>query len=48
VDEQVEEEASAEAVVNKTRLVGGAGHGLFMLDRELGQRTFTPPAGEKE
>ena len=48
VDEQVEEEASAEAVVNKMRLVGGAGHGLFVLDRELGQRTFTPPAGEKE
>ena len=48
VDEQVEEEASAEAVVNKMRMVGGAGHGLFMLDREVGQRTFTPPAGEKE
>ena len=48
VDEQVEEEASAEAVVNKMKMVGGAGHGLFMLDRELGQRTFTEPAGKEE
>jgi ferritin len=38
VDEQVEEEASADAVVQQLRLVGDSGYGLFVLDRELGQR----------
>lgn len=44
VAEQVEEEASALDVLNKVKLVEG-GHGLFMLDRELGQRTFNLPPG---
>ena len=44
VGEQVEEEASMDAIVNKLKLLGGEGHGLLMLDNELGQRTFTPPA----
>ena len=43
VTEQVEEEASADAVVQQLKLVGDAPGGLFMLDRELGQRVFTPP-----
>ena len=38
VSEQVEEEATADSVVQKLRLIGGAGHGIFMMDRELGQR----------
>ena len=45
VGEQVEEEASADAVVQQLKLVGDAGGGLFMVDRELGTRVFTPPAG---
>ncbi|MEJ5301110.1 MAG: ferritin [Thermodesulforhabdaceae bacterium] len=44
VAEQVEEEASAADVLNKVRFVEGS-HGLFMLDRELAQRTFTLPPG---
>ncbi len=44
VTEQVEEEDSASEVVEKLKLMGDARGGLFMLDRELGQRTFTPPA----
>ncbi len=44
VSEQVEEEDSANDVVEKIKLVGDAKGGLFMLDRELGQRVFTPPA----
>jgi len=44
VTEQVEEEATASGVVEKLKLVGDGGGGLFMLDRELGQRVFTPPA----
>ncbi len=43
VSEQVEEEASADEVVQKLKLVGDASHGLFMLDRELGQRVFAMP-----
>ena len=38
VDEQVEEEAAADGIVQKLRLVGEAKHGLFMIDRELGER----------
>jgi ferritin len=44
VDEQVEEESSADDVVQKLKLIGDSGHGLFMFDREMGSRTFTPPA----
>ncbi len=44
VDEQVEEEASADGVVRKLKLAGESGSGLFMIDQELGQRVFTPPA----
>lgn len=44
IDEQVEEEASASEVVEKLKLAGDRGGGLFMLDRELGTRVFTPPA----
>ena len=38
VNEQVEEEASVEAIVEKLRLVGDNGVALFMLDGELGKR----------
>jgi ferritin len=38
VKEQVEEEASAKEVVQKLKLTGVEGNGLFMLDNELGQR----------
>ncbi|MHC4985707.1 MAG: ferritin [Planctomycetota bacterium] len=47
VTEQVEEEASADDVVQKLKLVGDSAGPLFMVDQELGQRVFTPPpAGE--
>ncbi len=49
VSEQVEEEASADEIVQKLKLLGDArGGGLFMLDKELGQRVFTPPATTDE
>jgi ferritin len=48
VTEQVEEEASADEVVQKLRLVGNDSAGLFMLDGEMGQRVFTPPAASAE
>ena len=40
VSEQVEEEASVMSVIQQIKLVGNS---LFLLDRELGQRVFTPP-----
>ncbi len=45
VNEQVEEEASVDAIVQQLRMVGDSGHALFMIDRELGQRTLTPDPG---
>ncbi len=38
VEEQVEEEATTKAIVDKLRLIGDHPHGIFMLDRELGTR----------
>ena len=46
VTEQVEEEASADEIVQKLKLVGEAGGGIFMIDRELAGRTFKPETGE--
>ncbi|WP_027339608.1 ferritin [Halonatronum saccharophilum] len=46
VDEQVEEEASMDALLKKVERIGENGTGIYMLDNELAQRTFTPPAGE--
>jgi ferritin len=44
ITEQVEEEASANEVIQNLKLAGNDPHALFMLDRELGTRVFTPPA----
>lgn len=38
IDEQVEEEETAEEIINNLKMVGTSGDGLFMIDRELGQR----------
>ena len=38
IDEQVEEEASADAIVQKLKLIKDSANGLFMLDHELAQR----------
>jgi ferritin len=47
VSEQVEEEASADKIVQQMGMIGDAPGGLFMLDHELGQRVFkSPTAGE--
>jgi len=43
VTEQVEEESSADEVVQKLKLMADAPGGLFLLDRELATRVFTPP-----
>ena len=46
VEEQVEEESTAETILDELKLIGEAKSGLFMMNRELAQRTFSPPAGE--
>ena len=38
VTEQVEEESEAEDMLNKIEMVKDAKHGLYMLDKEMGQR----------
>lgn len=44
VTEQVEEESTADEIVQQLKLVEGAPSGLFLIDRELAQRAATPPA----
>jgi ferritin len=43
VAEQVEEEASVGEIVDQLNLAGEKGNGMFMIDRELSSRVFTPP-----
>lgn len=45
IDEQVEEESTAEKILNELKLIAGEGHGMLMLDREFSTRVFTPPTG---
>lgn len=40
VGEQVEEEASAEDIINKLKMLDGKGPGLFMMDKEMAARVF--------
>ena len=44
VTEQVEEEKAADDIVKRLQLVGNSPEGLFMMDRELGQRVLAPAA----
>jgi len=43
VSEQVEEESLIKEVIDNLKLVGNDGNGLFLLDRDLGQRSFINP-----
>ena len=43
VNEQVEEEATAKGIFQHLKMLGDSKAGLFQIDRELGQRVFTPP-----
>ena len=42
VSEQVEEESSANEVLQKVKMTGNDGGGLFMLDQEMGKRVLSP------
>ncbi len=43
VKEQVEEEANANQILGEVKMTEGKGPGMFMIDRELKARVFTPP-----
>ena len=44
VEEQEQEEASAEKIVDRLKDITGTPGELYKLDRELGQRIFKAPA----
>ena len=44
VTEQVEEEDNCRVLIDKLRLIGDNGMGLYMLNTELAARTYTVPS----
>ena len=46
VDEQFEEEAAMLDILDKIKFFGNEKQGLYLLDKELAARTFTPPPAE--
>ena len=48
IDEQVEEEESARDIIDKLKLIGDNGYGLYQLDKELAARVYTPIATTAE
>lgn len=46
VSEQVEEEATAMEMLGKLEIAGDTAGGLYLLDKEMAGRVFTPPAAE--
>lgn len=44
IDEQVEEEENAQEIIDRLKMIGDNGYGLYMLDKELGARTYTQTA----
>lgn len=47
VNEQVEEESNAATIAAQIKKAGDSPQALFMLDRELGLRVYTPPAANQ-
>ena len=48
IDEQVEEEENAKAIIDTLKLIGENGYGLYQLDKELATRVYTPIATSEE
>ena len=44
IDEQVEEEETAQNIIDNLKMINDNGYGLYMLDKELGARTYTQAA----
>jgi len=47
VTEQVEEEDNVGTILDKLELIGDQGRGMYMLDKELAERSFTPEEDEE-
>lgn len=45
ITEQIEEENNDRDLIAKLKIVGDNGHGILMIDSEMAQRIFVPPAG---
>ncbi len=43
IDEQVEEEKTAQEYIDNLKLIGDHGYGIYQLDKELGARVFVTP-----
>lgn len=44
IDEQVEEEETAQTIIDNIKMIKDNGYGIYMLDKELGARTYTQAA----
>ena len=42
IDEQVEEEENTQDIIDNIKMIKDNGYGIYMLDKELGARTYTP------
>ncbi|MCD4806675.1 MAG: ferritin [Methanococcoides sp.] len=43
ITEQIEEEGNDNEIIDKLKLAGEEGNGLFMIDKDLAARVFNPP-----
>ena len=41
IDEQVEEEENVQTIIDNIKMIHDNGYGLYMIDKELGSRTYT-------
>lgn len=41
IDEQIEEEETAQTIIDNIKMIKDNGYGIYMLDKELGARTYT-------
>ncbi len=48
VNEQVEEEANAAEILGKLKVAGTTSAALYMLDKEMATRVFTPPVAGQQ
>ena len=42
VNEQVEEEETAQGMIDSLKLIGSNGFGIYTMDKELAKRSYTP------
>ena len=41
IDEQVEEEETVQSILDNLHMIKDNGYGIYMLDKELGSRSYT-------